>query len=371
MIVTSPRDGLLSACQIVGTVVPARTTMPVYQNIKAIAQADRFILMATDLEVGIRYELRGLAIEEPGEAILPVSRLTSILRETPDKEIRLDADERRTRVNTTASEYEMPGEDPASFADIADFIPGEKYHELAAGDLQRMIRRTVFAAARDEGKYAMRGVLWDIDEKKAKLVATDGKRLAVSSGPCVTQGDGEKKAHSHLVPPKAMSLLERILADGDASQPVQVSLRNNDALFKTERAVIYSRLVEGRFPPYRDVIPKKANAKVPLVVNEFLSAVRQAAIMTDDESKRITFHFAPGKLNLEAQGATTGRSKVSMKLEEYSGPAIDISFDPAYLTEMLRVIDGNEVLQLDLVDGQKSAVFRSGEDYLYLVVPLV
>ncbi|HEX3152599.1 MAG TPA: DNA polymerase III subunit beta, partial [Gemmataceae bacterium] len=356
---------------IVGIAVPTRTTMPVYQNIKAIGTADKFTLMATDLEVGIRYELRGLAIEEPGEAILPVGRLTSILRETTDTEVRLDADERRTRVNTSSSEYEMPGEDPASFADIADFEEGEKYHELAAGDLQRMIRRTVFAAAKDEGKYAMRGVLWDMDDKKAKLVATDGKRLAVASGSCVTQGDGEKKGHSHLVPPKAMSLLERILADGDASQPVQVCLRNNDALFKTERAVIYSRLVEGRFPPYRDVIPKKANAKVPLAVTPFLSAVRQAAIMTDDESKRITFKFAPGKLQLEAQGATTGKSKVQMKMDDYSGPAIDISFDPAYLTEMLRVVDGAETLQLDLVDGQKSAVFRSGEDYLYLVVPLV
>jgi DNA polymerase-3 subunit beta len=371
MIVTCPRDSLLSACQIVGIAVPARTTMPVYQNLKAIATDDRLTLMATDLEVGIRYELRGPAIEEPGEAILPVSRLTSILRETPDNEIRLDADDRRTRVNTSVSEYEMPGEDPASFADIADFTPGEKYYELAAGDLSRMIRRTVFAAAREEGKYAMRGVLWDMDDKKAKLVATDGKRLAVTAGPSVAHGSGDKKGQSHLVPPKAMSLLERILADGDASQPVQVSLRANDALFRTERAVIYSRLVEGRFPPYRDVIPKKANARIPLVVNEFLSAVRQAAIMTDDESKRITFHFAPGKLNLEAQGATTGKSKVSMKLEDYSGPAIDISFDPVYLTDMLRVLDSQDQMQLDLVDGQKSAVFRMGEDYLYLVVPLV
>jgi DNA polymerase-3 subunit beta len=371
MIVTCPRDGLLSACQIVGQAVPARTTMPVYQNIKAVASGDKLTLMATDLEVGIRYELRGPAIEEEGEAIWPVSRLTAILRETQDSEIKLDSDERRTRVNTTSSEYEMPGEDPASFADIADFATGERYAELAAGDLQRMIRRTVFAAAKDEGKYAMRGVLWDLEEKKAKLVATDGKRLAVASGPCVIQGEGEKKGQSHLVPPKAMSLLERILSDGDASQAVQVSLRANDALFKTERAVIYSRLVEGRFPPYRDVIPKKANAKVPLAVNDFLSAVRQAAIMTDDESKRITFSFATGKLTLEAQGATSGKSKVQMKMEEYSGPAVTISFDPVYLTDMLRVIDGGEVLQLDLVDGQKSAVFRSGDDYLYLVVPLV
>ena len=372
MIVTCQRDGLLGACQIVGQAVPARTTMPIYQNIKAVAEGDCLTLMATDLEVGIRYELRGLNVEEPGQAIIPVDRLTAILRESNDKEISLDADARRTRVNTSASEYEMPGEDPATFADIANFVPGERYYEMAAGDLQRMIRRTIFAAAKDEGKYAMRGVLWDLEDKKAKLVATDGKRLAVASGPCVVQGTaGEGKGQSHLVPPKAMSLLERILGDGDASQAVQVSLRANDALFRTERAVIYSRLVEGRFPPYRDVIPKKTNAKVPLVVSDFLSAVRQAAIMTDDESKRIVFHFAPSKLSLEAQGATRGKSKVAMPLGDFAGPAIDISFDPAYLTDMLRILDGSEVLILDLVDGQKSAVFRNGEDYLYLVVPLV
>ena len=160
----------------------------------------------------------------------------------------------------------MPGEDPASFADIADFAPASGTTSWPPATCRRMIRRTVFAAAREEGKYAMRGVLWDMEEKKAKLVATDGKRLAVTSGPCVAHGGGDKKGQSHLVPPKAMSLLERILADGDASQPVQVSLRANEALFRTERAVIYSRLVEGRFPPYRDVIPKKANAKIPLVV---------------------------------------------------------------------------------------------------------
>ena len=169
-----------------------------------------------------------------------------------------------------------------------------------------------------------------------------------------------------------MSLLERILADGDASQPVQVSLRTNDALFRTERAVIYSRLVEGRFPPYRDVIPKKANAKVPLVVNEFLSAVRQAAIMTDDESKRITFQFASGKLTLEAQGATTGQV-------EGDDEAGGVRRARRSTSASTRVPDGDAARDgrrarrctLDLVDGQKSAVFRSGEDYLYLVVPLV
>ncbi len=370
MIVTCQRDSLLNACQIVSAAVPTRTPMPVYQNVKVIAEADCLTLLATDLDVGIRYELRGLMIEEPGQAIWPVSRLISILRETADSEIKLDSDARRTHVHTSASDYEMPAEDPASFADFAEKTD-DQYFEMAAGDLQRMIRRTVFAAAREEGKYAMRGVLWDMEEKVTRLVATDGKRLAVATLPSVAQNMKEVKTQSHNVSIKAMQLLERILGDGDAGQPVQVTLRTNDAIFRTDRAVIYSRLVEGNFPPYRTVIPKKHTARLPVVTGEFLSAVRQAAIMTDDESKRITFAFTPGKVTLEAQGSTTGKSKVVMKLPDFPGPAISISFDPLYLTEFLRVLDGGEVIQLDLVDGQKSAVFRSGEDYLYLVVPLV
>lgn len=370
MIVTCQRDSLLNACQIVSAAVPSRTPMPVYQNIKAIAEADCLTILATDLDVGIRYEIRGLLIEEPGQAIWPVTRLIAILRETSDSEIRLDSDLRRTHVNTSASDYEMPAEDPASFADFAEQTENA-YFEMAAGDLQRMIRRTVFAAAKEEGKYSMRGVLWDMEEKLTRLVATDGKRLAVATLPSVAQNMTEVKTQSHHVSIKAMQLLERILGDSDAAQPVQVTLRTNDAIFRTDRAVIYSRLMEGNFPPYRTVIPKKFNARVPLVVGQFLSAVRQAAIMTDDESKRIAFAFTPGKVTLEAQGASTGKSKVVLKLPDFPGPPITISFDPLYLTEFLKVIDGNEVVQLDLVDANKSVVFRSDEDYLYLVVPLV
>ncbi len=110
---------------------------------------------------------------------------------------------------------------------------------------------------------------------------------------------------------------------------------------------------------------------MPLKVSDFLSAVKQTAIMTDDESKRVQLAFAGDRLTLEAKGATTGRSKVSMPLDGYEGKAITISFDPAYLVEMLRVMDGGDFLRLEMVDGDKSAVFHAGEDYMYLVVPLV
>ena len=284
MIVQCKRDGLLSACQLVGAAAAGRTTKPILASIKAIAQQDRLTLIATDLEIGIRYELLGVDVEQGGEAILPVNRLISILRESQDNDIAIDADERRCRVNTSSSEYEMPTEDPGDFPDIPVFADS-KFVEIPAGVLSSMIRRTVFAAAKQDTKFAITGILWEVEEKKLRLVATDTKRLAVTLGDLTVQGGLETKGQSHLVPTKAMNLLERTLSDGDDAQLIRISLRPNEALFQTDKSTIYTRLVEGRYPPYRDIIPKKALAKIPLVVESFLGAVRQAAIMTDDESK--------------------------------------------------------------------------------------
>jgi DNA polymerase-3 subunit beta len=164
-----------------------------------------------------------------------------------------------------------------------------------------------------------------------------------------------------------MNLLERNLTDPE--ETVRVSFRPNEALFKTDRAMIHSRLVEGRYPAYREVFPKKANAKVPLTVGPFHAAIRQAAIMTDDESKKVIFNFTKNKLTLQAQGTESGRSKVELPIE-YDGKPIEIRFDPRFLTDMLRVLDPDTELTLELVDGTSPAVFRSGTDYSYVVMPL-
>ncbi|MCE9532045.1 MAG: DNA polymerase III subunit beta [Planctomycetes bacterium] len=366
MIIHCQRDGLLTACQLVGAAVAARTPKTILMNIKAVAEDDKLVLVATDLEIGMRYELAGVRVEEPGEAMLPVSRLTSILRESPDSEVMIDADERRCKVSTTASEYEMPSEDPSGFPDVPVF-GDSKFHELTAGVLRTMIRRTAFSAAKQDTKYAITGLLWEPEDKKVRLVGTDTRRLAVCLGNTTVPAEGDTKGQSHLIPVKAMSLLERTLTDD--SELIKVCARANDVLFQTEKATICSRLLEGRYPPYRDIIPKKAAIKIPLQVNSFLSAVRQAAIMADDESKRVAFNFEPGKLTLQAQGAATGKSKVELQID-YKGAPISINFDPNFVADMLKVLDPSEAIQLDLVDSQKPALFRVGDDYLYLVMPL-
>ncbi len=362
------REGLLAAVQLASVALPARdVAKPILKNLKAVAQEGRCTLMATDLELGIRLDVRGLTVQEPGEAILPASRLLQILREAPDEELAIEADAAACWVRGRQAEFEMPSEDPAAFPDPPTFEE-ENYHELSAGSLREMIRRTVFAAASGEAtRFATIGVLWELDGEQAKLVATDGRRLALCQGAAAGRGTHGTKGMTPVVPTKAMNLLERNLHDD--GELVSVNIRANDALFRTERAIIYTRLVEGRFPPYRDAFPKKQAVKVPLAVPAFLGAVRQAAIMTDDESKRVTFAFTKGKLTLEARGASTGRSKVEMPLE-YDAKPISIGFDPQFLTDMLKVLPTDAELLLELVDGASPALFRQGGDYSYLVMPL-
>ena len=363
------REGLLAACQVASAAVAARDVKPVLRNIKAIVEDDRCTLMATDLELGIRLEVRGIKVEEPGAAILPTTRLIAILRESTDEELTIEAGPDKCIVRGTTNEFDMPGEDPSAFPDVPAFAE-EKYHELPAGLLRDMIKRTIFAAA-TEGQVrfgATTGILWELEDDRAALIATDGRRLAMITAPAKAHGGHTTAGQLPVVPVKAMNLLERNLTE--AGETIRISIRANEVLMKTERAMIYSRLVEGRFPDYKKVIPQKHSHRVPITVGPFMSAVRQAAIMTDDESKRVRFQFAKKKLTLRAQGAESGQSRVELPIE-YDGKGLEISFDPKFVNDMLRVLEADTPLTLDMNDSATPAVFRHEPNYLYVVVPLV
>ena len=363
---TFQREGLLAAFQLASAAVSSREIKPILRNLKMVVAEERCTLMATDLELGIRLEVRGVKIETPGEAIVPTTRMIAILRESTDEEVHLEASPERCELRGQTNEFEMPSEDPANFPDVPAFSE-EKYHEVSTGTLREMIRRTIFAAATENPRYKVTGTLWELEDSQSKLVATDGRRLAVAQGTATAHGGHTTRGQTPVVPTKAMGLLERNLAD--PNENVRVCLRANDALFKTERAVISSQLVEGRYPAYQEVFPKKQTTKIPLVVGPFQTAIRQSAIMTDEESKKVIFSFAKKKLTLKAQGSESGRAKVEMPVD-YDGKGLDISFDPRYLTEMLRVLEPDAALTLELVDGASPALFRQGDSYSYVVMPL-
>lgn len=361
------RDGLLPALQLASAAVAARDIKPVLRNIKATVVADRCTLQATDSELGLRLEINGTAVEEPGEILLPAARTLAIMRETPDEELAVEAKNGTCYLRGQSAEFELCTEDPEQFPDVPTFN-ADKYHEIQASTLREMIRRTLFAVAAENTRYALTGILWELQGDAATLVGTDGRRLAIARGAATAHGDHTANGQHHIVPAKAMHLLERNLHDPD--EQVRVNLSANEALFKTERVTIYTRLVEGRYPRYRDVLPKKASHEVPLIAGPFFTALRQAAIMADEDSRKVTLHFAKQKLTLQALGADTGRSKVEVPID-YDGKALEIAFDPRSLTDMLRVLPAESSLTLEMTDSKTPATFRCGDDFTYVVVPLV
>lgn len=360
------REALLAACQVASSAISSKDVKPILKNFKAVADEDRCVLMATDLELGVRIEIAGMVVEKPGEAILPASKLISILRETRDTEIHLEADADSSHIAGKSFEFEMPGEDPANFPDIPIFSD-EKYHEMTAGTMRAMIRRTVFASASEMARYTMTGALWELEKDSVRLVATDGRRLAWTQGSASEHGGHSAKGQSPVVPSKALNLLDRNFSDDQES--IKVCFRPNEVLFKTERSIVYSRLVEGRFPDYKMVLPKKSSAHAILKVEAFGSAVRQAAIMADDEVKKVLFKFNSKKLVMQAQGSVSGKSKVELEID-YQGPDVEIAFNPVFVTDLLKVLPNDAEVRLDLIDAASPALFKFGDDYQYLIMPL-
>lgn len=353
--------------------VAARTTKPALMNVKAVAQDDSLTLAAYDTEVGIRYALPGVTVPVSGSCILPLVELVKILRESDGPDVTLSADGDAIVARTGGDRYEMPSLDVNEFPDVPSFDDAAPYHEVAAGALRVLIGRTLFAADKKDttAKFALRAVLWEADADGVRLVATDTKRLAVSNAPATLSGDPDDKPH--LVPLKAVALLEKNLPDDDAA-PVRVVLRTNDAMFRTDRAEIYTSLVQGKFPPYATILKVAHKGKEPHCISlpaaAFASCVRRAAIMTDAESQRIDMTFAPGSVKLAARGANTGASDVTMLLPEYTGPRLEVAFDPVYVGDFLRALDDGAVALLEIADGTLPAVFTCGDDYRYLVMPL-
>ena len=256
------REALLTAFGMVSGVVPARSPKPILQNVKLIAEADDgSVLMGTDLEVGIRHRVLGVKVEQPGSVILPTAQIGSILRTSTDVELAIETDDERLVVRGLHSEFTLPVEDANLFPEVPDFA-AISYHVVAAADLKKLIRRTIFATDVESTRYALGGVLVELTAESIAMVGTDGRRLARMSAPADAENQPPAPAGFPVIPVKALKLIERNLADDDP--PVHLTIQSGTAvLMRTESAVIYSRLVEGRFPRYQDVFPANVEVKIP------------------------------------------------------------------------------------------------------------
>jgi DNA polymerase-3 subunit beta len=250
---------------------------------------------------------------------------------------------------------------------VTDFLE-KKYHELPARFFREVVRRTVFATDNESSRYALGGVLVELTAEGITAVATDGRRLARQEGPAKSVGGHESGDRTTIIPTRAMQLIERALADNEDN--IQLATRDNDVLIRSGRATIYSRLVEGRYPKWRDVFPRRDNnIRVELVAGPFYAAIRQAAIVTSEERRGVDFTFGGGKAVLAAHGAEYGESQVELPIT-YDGPEVVITLDPRYLSDFLRVLDPEQTITIELRDAESAAVCFTQDGYGYVIMPL-
>ncbi|MGH7127375.1 MAG: DNA polymerase III subunit beta, partial [Planctomycetaceae bacterium] len=254
------RPSLLEAFQIVDGVVPARTPRDILKNVKLQASDSSAVLIGTDSEVGIRYEIPGVEIASSGETLLPTKRVLAILRELRDEAVALHLDGEAVVVRGEHSDFRLSVEDPAEFPTVAAFDE-KSYLAISGAAFREAIRRTIFATDPETTRYALGGVLLDLESKDAlSLVATDSRRLALIRIGCERRNLETPENPKPVVPAKAMQLIERSMSDED--EEVLLAVHANDVLVKSGNSTIYSRLVEGRFPRYGDVIPKQLNMTI-------------------------------------------------------------------------------------------------------------
>jgi DNA polymerase-3 subunit beta len=361
-----PRSLLAAAISTVAVVVPSRTPKEILRNIKLVVGGGKATLIGTDQEVGIRYEIPEIETTSAGEVLLPTARISAILREVQDDTISLEVTEEALWVRTSQSEFRLSVENPAEFPDVAAFNE-ENYHVIPGRSLKQGIQRTLFAADVESTRYALGGVLMELRPTSMTLAATDSRRLAVFKAPSSAQGRVSEEVGTPVIPSKAMQLIEKSIQD--LEKDVHIAIHNNDVLVRSGHSTIYARLVEGRFPRYQDVIPSSFEMQIPLVVGPFLSSVRQAMIVQSEESKGVDFVFENGTLTLKSTASDIGTSRIQLPIS-FDGAKIDITFDPKYVADFLRVLDPAGQTTLNLIDQNSAAVFKSEENYTYVVMPL-
>lgn len=363
MKVIAQTAALQEALTLVGSIVVSRTPKPVLQCVKLVAANNTLTLMATDLEAGARYQVTAVQVEQEGEALVPADRLNGIVRESSDEDsLTIQTDKESIQVRGSGSRFKIFGYDPGEYPPVADFAQ-EPDFQVTAGTLSTMIGKTLFATAKAHSHYAISGVLWEASGKKLQLVATDGHRLAMAKGSLPKAATRDVRA---IVPAKLMSLIQRVC--GAAEETLEVKIEENQILVRTSRAVLVSSLVQGNFPKYSDVIPKETTRRAGIETARFEHRIRQAALLTNEESRGVRLSFQPGQVTLSSRAPEAGEAEVTAPIT-YDGEAMDIAFNPAFLLDALRVAASDQI-SFEMNASNKPAMIKAGNDFVYVLMPV-
>ena len=355
------KDVMLEGLQKVQSIVGSRTTLPILYNVFMKADKESLVLAATDLEVSVRTSVEA-KVTRVGGTTLPARRLFSIFRELPAAEIEMDVDDKDTAtIRAGSSVFKIIGISEDEFPPLSSFQGGRQY-VLEQETFRRMLACTHFAASSDESRYILNGVLLSFRGGKLTVVATDGRRMAhfeqeVEMGKD-TEGDW-------VVPSKAVNELLKNLGEKGT---VKIHVTENQAAFEFDNLLVITKLLEGTYPNFKQVIPAHCEERVSLEREGLLNAIRRVALLVSDKSNSVTLSFGKNKLLISAVSPEVGEATESMPVK-YSGKDISVSFNPEFLVDPLRAVDGDEV-SMEMSDELSPGVLKTTRPFLYVLMPM-
>ncbi|MDD5556136.1 MAG: DNA polymerase III subunit beta [bacterium] len=361
MKITCARDEILDGIQSVQNVSGLRGTIPILANVLIEAGKDSVTFTATDLEVGIRRTIPA-RVERKGAITLPAKRLHAILRELPGKDVSLEAGDQKEAVIRHGTSFfrilAMPKEE---FPDLPDHT-GWPSVSVPQALLAELIRLTSYAISRDESRYVLTGLYLAVSKNKITGVATDGRRLAHYET-AVEGLDG--KDRKMLIPAKAVAEIGRILsAEGDAS----IHMGTNQAAVSVGSCTLVTRLIEGHFPNYDQVIPSKPKHVLALDREELLNATRRVALMTSEQANSVRMALRKNSLVISTAAPDVGEAREELTIA-YAGEEVVIAFNPHFLTDALKSIVEKEIT-FEFTDALNPGLIRSGKSFLYVIMPI-
>lgn len=368
MKLTVAKEQLLIGLSAVQNIVGSRTTLPILANVLLSAGDGRLELTVTDLDITVSCSVAA-DVELSGRTTLPVKKFIDIARELVAGQIAIEVNDKSVAVIKAGSSFfKVNGLAADEFPPINTFAT-KKSVKLSSDKLKGMLRKTSFAVSGDPSRHQLNGILFSLKDNRMILVATDGRRLAL----CEEEFDlSSENQADFIVPTKAINEVGRLLGTGGQ---VEIQYSENQASFKIKPAIeggftstLMTKLVDGSYPNYRQVIPAAPQERIPLQREEFLKAFRLAEIMTSDKQNSVKLAFSKNQLTITANAPEVGEARQTIAIK-YEGKDMAIAFNPGYMMDPLKAVDNDEVY-FELIDELSPGVLKTNEPFLYVIMPM-
>jgi len=368
MRLTISREKLQEGLSAVAASIPGKTTLPVLANI-LLETTDRGIkLSGTDLDIAVSTEVIA-EVEMSGAVTIPAKKLAEIARELPPAPVRITAvGEQRITLECGRSRFKLLGLPRDEFPTFPT-VKFDGSWRIKSGDLQKLISHTVFAVSTEESRPILNGVLWEFKRERMGMVATNGHRLAKMDLP-VDAAAVATPSSDLIIPPKALEQVRRLFP---AEEELEIGRGENHIGFRSPFTAVYSRLIEGPYPPYDQVIPRDNDRVAVIDKSALMSALKRMSVVASDQTHRIRLSFNSGMLKFSVQTPDLGEAQDELPIR-YTGDQLDIGFNANYLLEILRYIPTDEV-RLTFKAPERAATLEpegwaDSAVYLCLVMPL-